>query len=123
MTILAIETSCDETSVAVIQNQKVLSNIVSSQISLHKKYGGVVPELAARAHSENIDYVLSLAIKEAKIKLEIIDYVAYTSTPGLISCLHVGKVVAQTIASYLKKPLVPCNHLFGHIYASLIENQ
>lgn len=123
MTILAIETSCDETSVAVIQNQKVLSNIVSSQISLHKKYGGVVPELAARAHSENIDYVLSLAIKEAKIKLEVIDYVAYTSTPGLISCLHVGKVVAQTIASYLKKPLVPCNHLFGHIYASLIENQ
>ncbi len=123
MIILAIETSCDETSVAVIQNQKVLSNIVSSQISLHKKYGGVVPELAARAHSENINYVLSLAIKEAKIKLEAIDYVAYTSTPGLISCLHVGKVVAQTIATYLKKPLVPCNHLFGHIYASLIENQ
>lgn len=123
MTILAIETSCDETSVAVIQNQKVLSNIISSQISLHKKYGGVVPELAARAHSENIGYVLDLALQEAKIKLEVIDYVAYTSTPGLISCLHVGKVVAQTIATYLKKPLVPCNHLFGHIYASLIENQ
>lgn len=123
MTILAIETSCDETSVAIIQNQKILSNIVSSQISLHKKYGGVVPELAARAHSENIDYVLSLAIKEAKIELKAIDYVAYTSTPGLISCLHVGKVVAQTISSYLKKPLIACNHLFGHIYASLIENQ
>lgn len=123
ITILAIETSCDETSVAIIQNQKVLSNIIASQINLHRKFGGVVPELAARAHSENIDYVLSLAIKEAKINLEAIDYVAYTSTPGLISCLHVGKVVAQTIATYLNKPLIACNHLFGHIYASLIENQ
>ncbi|MDQ7983169.1 MAG: tRNA (adenosine(37)-N6)-threonylcarbamoyltransferase complex transferase subunit TsaD [Spiroplasma sp.] len=123
MTILAIETSCDETSVAIIENQKVLSNIVSSQINLHRKYGGVVPELAARAHSENIAYVLDLAIKDAKIKLEEINFVAYTNTPGLISCLHVGKVVAQTIASYLQKPLVACNHLFGHVYASLIENQ
>lgn len=123
MTILAIETSCDETSVAIIRDEKVLSNIISSQISLHQKYGGVVPELAARAHSDNIAYVLSSAIKDAKINLADIDYVAYTSTPGLVSCLHVGKVAADTIATYLEKPLVPCNHLFGHIYASLIDNQ
>ncbi|MBE4704324.1 tRNA (adenosine(37)-N6)-threonylcarbamoyltransferase complex transferase subunit TsaD [Spiroplasma platyhelix] len=123
MTILAIETSCDETSVAIIKNNQILSNVISSQISLHQKYGGVVPELAARAHSENISYVLSSAIKDAKIDLAEVDYIAYTSTPGLVSCLHVGKVVADTIATYLKKPLIPCNHLFGHIYASLIDNQ
>lgn len=123
MTILAIETSCDETSVAIIKNQQILSNVVSSQISLHQKYGGVVPELAARAHSENISYVLSSAIKDAKIDLAEVGYIAYTSTPGLVSCLHVGRVVADTIATYLNKPLIPCNHLFGHIYASLIGNQ
>lgn len=123
MTILAIETSCDETSVAIIKNNQILSNIISSQINLHRKYGGVVPELAARAHSENISYVLSSALKDAKIELGEIDYVAYTSTPGLVSCLHVGKVVADTIATYLAKPLIACNHLSGHIYASLIDNQ
>lgn len=123
MTILAIETSCDETSVAIVRDTKILSNIISSQISLHQKYGGVVPELAARAHSDNISYVLSSAIKDAKIKLAEIDYVAYTSNPGLVSCLHVGRVVADTIATYLAKPLVLCNHLYGHIYASLIDNQ
>lgn len=123
MTILAIETSCDETSVAVVQNQKILSNVVASQIKLHQKYGGVVPELAARAHSENIGYVLNTALKEAQIPLTDVDYVAYTSTPGLISCLHVGRVAAQTIATYLNKPLVPCNHLSGHLYASLIDHE
>lgn len=122
MIILAIETSCDETSVAVIKDKKVLSNIIASQIKLHQKYGGVVPELAARAHSENIPTVLQTAIKKAKIKLSDIDYVAYTSTPGLASCLHVGKVIAQTIALYLEKPLLPCNHLDGHLYASLIND-
>lgn len=123
MIILAIETSCDETSIAIIKDNQILSNVVSSQISLHQKYGGVVPELAARAHSENISYVLASAIKEAQINLGEIDYIAYTSTPGLISCLHVGKVAADTIATYLKKPLISCNHLFGHIYASLIDHQ
>lgn len=123
MIILAIETSCDETSVAIIKDKQVLSNVISSQISLHRKYGGVVPELAARAHTDNIGYVLSSAIKDAKISLEEIDYVAYTSTPGLISSLHVGRVVADTIAIYLAKPLVLCNHLYGHMYASLIDHQ
>ncbi|WP_308150183.1 tRNA (adenosine(37)-N6)-threonylcarbamoyltransferase complex transferase subunit TsaD [Spiroplasma sp. AdecLV25b] len=122
MIILAIETSCDETSVAIIKDKKVLSNIIASQIKLHQKYGGVVPELAARAHSENIPTVLQTAITKVKIKLSDIDYVAYTSTPGLVSCLHVGKIIAQTIALYLEKPLLPCNHLDGHLYASLIED-
>lgn len=123
MTILAIETSCDETSVAVIKDNQILSNVISSQISLHQKYGGVVPELAARAHSENIGYVLSTAIKDAKIDLATVDYIAYTSNPGLVSCLHVGRVAAETLATYLNKPLIPANHLYGHIYASLIDNQ
>lgn len=123
MIILAIETSCDETSVAIIKNKKILSNIIASQIKLHQQYGGVVPELAARAHSENIAIVLQTAIKKSKISLTDIDFIAYTNTPGLISCLHVGKVIAQTIAAYLEKPLLPCNHLVGHLYAAIIENE
>lgn len=123
MIILAIETSCDETSVAIIKDKKVLSNIIASQIKLHQQYGGVVPELAARAHSENIAIVLQTAIKKSKISLADIDLIAYTNTPGLISCLHVGKVIAQTIAVYLEKPLLPCNHLVGHLYATIIENE
>lgn len=123
MIILAIETSCDETSVAIIKDKKVLSNIIASQIKLHQQYGGVVPELAARAHSENIAIVLQTAIKKSKISLADIDLIAYTNTPGLVSCLHVGKVIAQTIAAYLEKPLLPCNHLVGHLYAAIIENE
>lgn len=123
MIILAIETSCDETSVAIIKDKKVLSNIIASQIKLHQQYGGVVPELAARVHSENIAMVLQTAIKKSKISLTDIDFIAYTNTPGLVSCLHVGKVIAQTIAAYLGKPLLPCNHLIGHLYAAIIENE
>ncbi|WP_425381118.1 tRNA (adenosine(37)-N6)-threonylcarbamoyltransferase complex transferase subunit TsaD [Spiroplasma endosymbiont of Polydrusus pterygomalis] len=123
MITLAIETSCDETSVAIIKDKKVLSNIIASQIKLHQQYGGVVPELAARAHSENIAIVLQTAIKKSKILLTDIDFIAYTNTPGLISCLHVGKVIAQTIAAYLEKPLLPCNHLVGHLYAAIIEDK
>lgn len=123
MIILAIETSCDETSVAIIKDKKVLSNVIASQIKIHQKYGGIVPELAARAHSENIAIVLQTAIEKSKISLVEIDFIAYTSTPGLASCLHVGKVIAQTIAAYLEKPLLPCNHLEGHLYASIIENE
>ncbi|XP_026475719.1 uncharacterized protein LOC113380870, partial [Ctenocephalides felis] len=104
---VAIETSCDETSVAVIKDKKVLSNIIASQIKLHQQYGGVVPELAARAHSENIATVLQTAIEKSNISIMDIDFVAYTNTPGLASCLHVGKIIAETIAAYLEKPLLP----------------
>ena len=123
MTILAIETSCDETSVAIIKDKQVLSNIIASQIAIHQQYGGVVPELAARAHSENIGIVFQAAVEKAKISLTAIDVIAYTSSPGLISCLYVGKIIAQTIAAYLEKPLLACNHLSGHLYASLIGNE
>lgn len=123
MIILAIETSCDETSVAVIKDKNVLSNIIASQIKLHQQYGGVVPELAARAHSENIATVLQTAIEKSNISIMDIDFIAYTNTPGLASCLHVGKIIAETIAAYLEKPLLSCNHLYGHLYASLINNE
>ncbi|KLL03893.1 MAG: O-sialoglycoprotein endopeptidase [Mycoplasmataceae bacterium CE_OT135] len=121
MIILAIETSCDETSVAVLENQKVLSNITISQIWEQQKYGGVVPDLAAKLHLENIQKVLKRALSAARIEQEKIDYIAYTEKPGLVICLQIGKVIAETLALYLDKPLIPCNHLEGHVYASLLE--
>lgn len=122
MIILAIETSCDETSIAVMANGKILSNIIFSQIDIHQKYGGVVPEVAARAHLEKIAIVFKEALETAKIKSSEIHYVAYTATPGLIGALHIGKVAAQAISVYLQKPLIACNHIQGHIYAAAIND-
>lgn len=122
MIILAIETSCDETSIAVMVNGEILSNIIFSQINIHQKYGGVVPEVAARVHLEKIAIVLEEALEAAKIKSSEVNYVAYTSTPGLVGALHIGKVAAQTISVYLQKPLIACNHIQGHIYAAAINN-
>jgi N6-L-threonylcarbamoyladenine synthase len=121
MLILAIETSCDETSIAVLQNQKVLSNITISQILQQQEYGGVMPSLAAKLHLENIQKVLRQALITAQITPQNIDYIAYTEKPGLIICLQIGKIVAETLALYLHKPLIKCNHLEAHIYASLLE--
>ncbi|CAH1756449.1 3920_t:CDS:10 [Entrophospora sp. SA101] len=118
MIILALETSCDETSVAILENKKVLSNITISQILEQQKYGGVMPSLAAKLHIKNIQKVLSNALSKAKISPEKIDYIAYTEKPGLIICLQIGKIVAETLSLYLNKPLITCNHLEGHIYAS-----
>lgn len=122
MNILAIETSCDETSAAVVCGQGgipvLLSNIVSSQIPLHQKYGGVVPEVAARAHIENILPVIEEAIKEAKIKLSDINYLAVTEGPGLIGSLVVGVETAKALSLALNIPVLPINHLEGHIYAN-----
>ena len=123
MIILAVETSCDETSIAILENKRVLSNITVSQIWEQQKYGGVVPDLAAKLHLENMQKVLKKALFEAQIEQKKIDYIAYTEKPGLIICLQIGKVVAETLALYLNKPLVPCNHLEGHIYASLLEKK
>ena len=123
MIILALETSCDETSIAILKNKKVLSNITISQVLEQQKYGGVMPSLAAKLHIKNIQQVLISALSEAKISPEKIDYIAYTEKPGLIICLQIGKIVAETLALYLNKPLVPCNHLEGHIYASLLEKK
>src|SRR2546421_12125209 len=123
MIILAIETSCDETSIAILENKKVLSNITISQVLEQQKYGGVMPSLAAKLHIKNIQKVLSTALLEAKITPEKIDYIAYTEKPGLIICLQIGKIVAETLSFYLNRPLIPINHLEGHAYASLIDQQ
>ena len=116
--ILAIESSCDETSVAVVKDGKLLSNIVSTQIEVHQKYGGVMPEIASRLHCENIGVVLQEAVEKACIKLEEVDAFAVTRGPGLIGALHVGLQAAKTLALLYKKPLIPVHHLIGHIYAN-----
>ncbi|KLL03074.1 MAG: O-sialoglycoprotein endopeptidase [Mycoplasmataceae bacterium RV_VA103A] len=121
MIIISLETSCDETSVAILENKKVLSNITISQILEQQKYGGVMPSLAAKLHVKNIQKVLKKTLSTAKISPQQIDYIAYTEKPGLIICLQIGKIVAETLALYLNKPLLPVNHLEGHIYASLLE--
>lgn len=122
--ILAIESSCDETAAAVVKNGRfVLSNIISSQIDLHKLYGGVVPEIASRKHIENIDGVVNEALKEAGIKLEYVDAVAVTYGPGLVGALLVGLAFAKGIAFSAKKPLIGVHHIEGHIAANYIENK
>ena len=125
---LGIETSCDETAASIVQENldgsaKVLSSIVSSQIKEHKKFGGVVPELAARSHIENIDFIISKALKDAKIKFEKIDGVAATAGPGLIVCLTVGLNVGKSLAGFGKKPFVAVNHLEGHALSPALSNK
>ena len=118
ITILGIESSCDETAASIVQEEngqiKILSNIVSSQFDIHKEFGGVVPELAARAHVEKIDLISEKAISESKIKLDEIDAVAATAGPGLIVCLTVGLNFGKTVAASLNKPFIAVNHLEGH---------
>ena len=116
--ILAIESSCDETSVAIIDHGNLLANIVSSQIDVHAKYGGVMPEIASRLHCENIGYVIKEALEKANVTLEEIDAFAITRGPGLIGALHVGMQAAKTLAMVYDKPLIPVHHLAGHIYAN-----
>lgn len=122
MFILSIETSCDETSIAILSDRKVLSNITLSQIDEHKIYGGVVPGLASRLHVKNIQKVLRSCLDKSGISsLDKIDLVCYTESPGMAICLQIGKILAYTISSYFKKPILPCNHLHGHIFSSLID--
>ncbi len=126
ITFLGIETSCDETAAAIVrENDKgtadILSNIVSSQISEHKKFGGVVPELAARAHLENIDYIINSALEKSKITLEDIDGVAATAGPGLIVCLTIGLNIGKSIATFTNKPFIGVNHLEGHALSPGLE--
>tara|TARA_B100001029_G_scaffold136709_1_gene115689 strand:+ start:802 stop:1878 length:1077 start_codon:yes stop_codon:yes gene_type:complete len=128
LTFLGIETSCDETAAAIIQENddgaaKVLSTIVSSQIKEHKKFGGVVPEIAARSHVENIDFIINKAISKSKVSLNKIDGVAATAGPGLIVCLTVGLNMGKSIAAFLKKPFVAVNHLEGHALSPGLENK
>lgn len=117
--ILAIETSCDETAAAVVKNGKeILSNVVSSQINTHSKFGGVIPEVASRLHTENISLVIDEALTTANIKNEDLDYIAVTYGPGLIGCLHVGLQAAKALSLLCGIPLIGINHLAGHIYAN-----
>ena len=117
-TILAIESSCDETSISIIKDGELLSNVVATQIEMHVKYGGVMPEVASRLHCENILFVLNESLEKANIKLEDIDAFAFTRGPGLIGALHVGMQTAKTLAMLYHKPLIPVHHLAGHIYAN-----
>ena len=116
--ILAIESSCDETAVAITDNGTLLANVVATQISVHEKFGGVMPEIASRLHSENITVCLSEALEQSGLNLEDIDAFAVTRGPGLIGCLHIGLQAAKTLAMLYDKPLIPVHHLAGHIYAN-----
>lgn len=121
---LAIESSCDETAVAVLKNgREVLSNIINTQMDLHKKFGGVVPEVASRKHIENIDSVLEEALEKANITLNDIDHIAVTYGPGLVGALLVGLSHAKALAYTLNKPLVGVNHIEGHVSANYIEHK
>ncbi len=114
--ILGVESSCDETSVSVVRNgREVLSNVIKSQIDIHKEYGGVVPEIASRCHTEVINQITKQAVKEAGIELNDIDAIAVTQGPGLVGALLVGVSYAKGLSYVLKKPLVGTNHIEGHI--------
>ena len=121
---LGIESSCDETSVAVVKNgREVLSNVIATQIDIHKKYGGVVPEIASRNHVENITYVVKEALEKASVSLDEIDAICPTYGPGLVGALLVGLSTAKALAYASKKPLVGVHHIEGHIAANYITHK
>lgn len=121
--ILGIESSCDETAAAVVRNgREMLSNVINSQIDTHKKYGGVVPEIASRCHIEAINTVINEALKEAGVAFSDITAIAVTYGPGLVGALLVGVSTAKALAYALKKPLVPVHHIKGHICANYVAH-
>ncbi len=122
MLVLGIESSCDETSVSIVEDgRNVLANVTYTQIDIHKMFGGVVPEIASRHHVEKITYVMEAALREANVTPDDIDLVAVTTHPGLIGSLLVGINAAKTFALVHNKPLVEVDHIHGHIYANHIE--
>lgn len=124
MKILAIESSCDETAAAIIEDgHNVLSNVVATQIDVHKQYGGVIPEIASRIHVENISVVIHECLSQAKLSVEDMDAIAFTQGPGLVGSLHIGVQAAKTLAWAYKKPLVPVHHIAGHIYANRLVTE
>ncbi len=120
--LLAIESSCDETSAAICQNGKILSNIIATQ-KIHEQYGGVVPELASRAHIQNIVPVVDTALKKANCALNEVDAIAFTQAPGLIGSLLVGTQFAKSMALALEKPLIAVHHMQAHVLANLIADE
>lgn len=122
--ILGIESSCDETSASIVKNgREVLSNVINSQISIHEQFGGVVPEIASRNHVEAISHVVKQALKEAKIEMAEIEGISCTYGPGLVGALLVGVSYAKALSYALNKPLIPTNHIHGHIAANYITHQ
>ncbi|AQS54688.1 tRNA (adenosine(37)-N6)-threonylcarbamoyltransferase complex transferase subunit TsaD [Novibacillus thermophilus] len=123
-TILAIETSCDETAVALVRDGKeLLSNVVSSQVEIHRRFGGVVPEVASRRHVEQMTFLLEEALQQAQIKAEEVDAVAVTQGPGLVGALLIGVTAAKTLAYSLGVPVIPVHHVAGHIYANQLVGE
>ncbi len=123
MLVLGIESSCDETAAALLEDgHKILSNVVASQVNTHRSFGGVVPELASREHLRNIGFVVRESFREAAKKYEDVDGIAVTQGPGLIGSLLVGLSFAKAMAFALNKPLVPINHIEGHIFSAFIEH-
>jgi N6-L-threonylcarbamoyladenine synthase len=121
---LGIETSCDETSVAlVVDGRRVLSNVIHSQVDVHKEFGGVVPELAARDHLERLPGLIDLAFEKAGARPDDVDLLAVTRGPGLVGCLLVGLGVGEGLAAAWEKPIRGVNHLWGHIYAAMLSRQ
>ncbi len=126
--IMGIETSCDETAVSIIQDNgtkqpKILANVVSSQEEIHEKFGGVVPELAARSHLEKIEIITKKALKKSKVKLKDINAISATAGPGLIVCLSVGFNFAKSLSLTLRKPLIAVNHLEGHALSPMFHHK
>lgn len=122
--IMGIESSCDETSISIVKNgREVLSNVIDTQISIHEKYGGVVPEIASRNHVEAISNVMKKSLKDANVNLEQIDAIACTYGPGLVGALLVGVSYAKALSYATNKPLVPVNHIAGHISANYITHK
>lgn len=122
MKILGIDTSCDETSAAVLDDRRVLSSVVYSQTLAHENWGGVVPSIAKRAHTERIDGVIQKALAKAKVNLNDLEGVAVTQGPGLAIALEVGIAKAKELAAAAEKPLIPVNHMEGHIYSNFVQN-
>ncbi|HLP88517.1 MAG TPA: tRNA (adenosine(37)-N6)-threonylcarbamoyltransferase complex transferase subunit TsaD [Nostocaceae cyanobacterium] len=120
-TVLAIETSCDETAVAIVKNRQVCSSIITSQINVHQQYGGVVPEVASRQHLEIVNQAIAQAMAESQISWQQIDGVAATCAPGLVGALLVGLTAAKTLAVVHDKPFLGVHHLEGHIYATYLS--
>ncbi len=120
-TILAIETSCDETAVAVVKDRQVCSSVVSSQIAVHQQYGGVVPEIASRQHLETINDAIAVSLEQAQMSISSLDGIAATCAPGLVGALIVGLTAAKTLAMVHQKPFLGVHHLEGHIYASYLS--
>src|SRR3954465_1689852 len=122
--VMGIETSCDETAVSIVKNgREIVSNIVASQIESHKRFGGVVPEIASRHHVEQITIVLEEALKEANLSYDEIDAIAVTEGPGLVGALLIGVNAAKAVACAQGIPLVPVHHIAGHIYANRLVKE